>query len=154
MTETVESRLAAMGLALPTPSSPAANYVPAVGHGGLLYISGQLPMDASGLKYRGILGADCDLTSGQAAARLCALHILGQAKVVLGDLERIGRVVKLTGFVASAPTFTDQPEVVNGASDLFVELLGERGRHARSAVGVAALPRGAPVEIEAVLAMD
>ena len=153
MTGMIEERLKVLGITLPTATPPAANYVPVVESGGLLYISGQLPMGPSGLQYKGTLGVDCDVPTGREAARLCAIHILAQAKAALGDLERIGRVVKITGFVASAQNFGDQPEVMNGGSDLLVEALGERGRHARSSVGVAALPRGAPVEIEAIIAI-
>lgn len=151
MSETAEARLAALGIVLPSPAAPAANYVPAVRTGNHLYISGQLPLDSEGLRYRGTCGADVDVDEARAAAHLCAVNVLAQAKASLGDLEKIVRVVKIVGFVASTPDFGDQPKVVNGASDLLVSALGDRGRHARSAVGVAALPFGAPVEVEAVL---
>lgn len=146
----VEARLTEMGLSLPDAPAPAANYVPFVLAGGLLHVSGQIAADADG-PIRGRLGQDMDVEAGAAAARACALSLLAQCRSACdGDLGRLGRVVKLTGFVASAPGFTDQPAVVNGASDLMVAALGERGRHARSAVGVAALPFGVAVEIEGV----
>ena len=151
MTSPIEERLAALGVVLPTPTPPVANYVPAVESGGWLWISGQVPMGPNGPEFIGKLGRDVELESGRAAARLCAINILAQAKAALGDLERIKRVVKLVGFVNSAPDFTDQPKVVNGASDRFVEAFGEAGRHARSAVGVAALPFNVSVEVEAVV---
>lgn len=151
MTSLIESRLEALGIVLPAAVAPAANYVPAVESQGFLYISGQIPMGANGVEYVGKLGRELSLDEGRAAARLCAINILAQAKAALGDLERIGRVVKLVGFVNSDPEFIDQPKVVNGASDLMVEVLGDKGRHARSAVGVAALPFGVGVEVEAIL---
>ena len=146
----VEDRLEAMGLALPSAPAPAANYVPAVRTGDLLWVSGQISAGPDG-PITGRLGEDMDVEAGAAAARTCALALLAQVKAACdGDLERLVRVVKLTGFVASAPGFTDQPKVVNGASDLLAEVLGEAGRHARSAVGMAALPLGVAVEIEGV----
>jgi len=151
MTSQTESRLEALGITLPAAAAPAANYVPAVESQGYLYISGQIPMGPNGVEYVGKLGQELDIAAGQAAARLCAINILAQAKAALGDLDRIGRVVKLVGFVNSDPAFGDQPKVVNGASDLMVEVLGEKGRHARSAVGVAALPFNVGVEVEAII---
>ena len=146
----IEERLEAMGLALPDAPAPAANYVPAVRTGDLLWVSGQIAAGPDG-PIRGRLGEDMDLDAGAAAARSCALALLAQVKAACdGDLGRLARVVKLTGFVSSAPDFTDQPRVVNGASDLLAEALGDAGRHARSAVGVAALPLGVAVEIEGV----
>lgn len=150
MTETIESRLAAQGVALPNAAAPAANYVPFIRYGSLLQTSGQLPLDAGRIAVAGKLGADVSLEDGQRAARFCAINILAQAKSALGDLESIGRLLKLTVFVASAADFTDQHKVANGASDFLVEILGDRGRHARSAVGVPALPLNAAVEIEAL----
>lgn len=147
---TLEQKLTALGLALPPAPAPAANYVPFVLTGGLLFISGQISQGPEGLIV-GKLGQGLDVSAGRIAARTCALALLAQAKTALGDLARVNRVVKLTGFVNSTPEFTDQPEVVNGASDLFVELLGEAGRHARAAVSVPSLPRGVAVEIDAVL---
>jgi enamine deaminase RidA (YjgF/YER057c/UK114 family) len=151
MTRQTESRLEALGIKLPAAAAPAANYVPAVESQGYLYISGQIPMGPNGIEYVGKLGQELDIAAGQAAARLCAINILAQAKAALGDLDRIGRVVKLVGFVNSDPAFGDQPKVVNGASDFMVEVLGDKGRHARSAVGVAALPFNVGVEVEAIL---
>ncbi len=146
----IEERLEAMGLALPAAPAPAANYVPTVRTGDLLWVSGQIAAGPDG-PIRGRLGEDMDVEAGAAAARSCALALLAQVKAACdGDLGRLARVVKLTGFVASAPGFTDQPKVVNGASDLLAEALGEAGRHARSAVGVASLPLGVAVEIEGV----
>jgi enamine deaminase RidA (YjgF/YER057c/UK114 family) len=151
MTSQIDRRLEALGINLPAAAAPAANYVPAVESQGYLYISGQIPMGPNGIEYVGKLGQELDIAAGQAAARLCAINILAQAKAALGDLDRIGRVVKLVGFVNSDPAFGDQPKVVNGASDLMVEVLGDKGRHARSAVGVAALPFNVGVEVEAIL---
>jgi enamine deaminase RidA (YjgF/YER057c/UK114 family) len=151
MTSQTDSRLKALGITLPAAAAPAANYVPAVESKGYLYISGQIPMGPNGVEYVGKLGQELDIAAGQAAARLCAINILAQAKAALGDLDRIGRVVKLVGFVNSDPAFGDQPKVVNGASDFMVEVLGDKGRHARSAVGVAALPFNVGVEVEAII---
>lgn len=153
MTGTIDARLTELGLVIPTGAAPVANYVPAVEVGGMLYISGQLPMAEGRVVSTGRLGADLDVAAGNQAAQLCAVNILSQAKAALGDLDRVARVIKLTGFVASTPDFTDQPKVVNGASDLMVAVFGEAGRHSRSAVGVAALPLGASVEVEAILAI-
>lgn len=151
MTETISSRLQSAGVTLPTAAAPAANYVPFVRFGNTLQTSGQLPLEAGKIAVGGKLGEGVSLEDGQRAARLCAINILAQAQAALdGDLERIGRLLKLTVFVASAPSFTDQHKVANGASDFLVEILGDRGRHARSAVGVPALPMDAAVEIEAV----
>lgn len=151
MNETIAARLARLGITLPEAAAPAANYVPFALTGSLLMTSGQLPLVGGKLAHSGLLGRDLDLEKGQEAARLCAINILAQAKNALGDLERIERIVKITAFVASMPGFTQQHLVANGASDLLVEALGERGRHARSAVGVASLPLDAPVEIEAII---
>ncbi len=145
-----ESKLSDLGLTLPEAPAPAANYVPFVRVGDTLYVSGQISQDADG-PITGILGGPDDVEKGRRGARACALALLAQVKAACdGDLDRLVRVVKLTGFVASAPGFTDQPKVVNGASDLLAETLGEAGRHTRSAVGVAALPMGVAVEIEGI----
>lgn len=150
MTAKIDARLAELGITLPEAPAPAANYVPAVLSGEMLYISGQISQGPEGL-VKGKLGADLDVAAGAAAARLCALSLLAQARAALGgDLDRVVRLVKLVGFVNSTPEFTDQPEVINGASNLMVEVLGENGRHARSAVSAASLPRGVAVEIEAI----
>lgn len=150
MSGTIAARLKALGITLPDAPAPAANYVPWVRSGDMVYISGQISQGAEGL-IKGKLGADMDVAAGAAAARACALSILAQAQAACGgDLDRLVRLVKITGFVNSTPDFTDQPKVVNGASDLMVEVFGDAGRHARSAVGVAALPLGVAVEIDAV----
>lgn len=146
----IEERLKELGITLPDAPAPAANYVPFVRSGTTLYVSGQVSRDENGLLL-GRLGDGVDVAAGAAAARTCALQLIAQVRAACdGDLGRLVRVVKLTGFVNSAPGFTDQPKVVNGASDLLVEILGDRGRHARSAVGVAALPLGVAVEVEGV----
>lgn len=147
---THESRLAALGVTLPAAPAPAANYVPFVVIGDLVHVSGQISNGPGGF-ITGRLGEDMDVDAGAAAARACAISLLAQVKAACGDdLERLVRVVKLTAFVNSTPGFTDQPKVVNGASDFMVAALGEAGRHARSAVGVAALPFGVAVEIEGI----
>jgi enamine deaminase RidA (YjgF/YER057c/UK114 family) len=150
MPGTIDARLAALGLTLPAAPAPAANYVPFVISGSMLYVSGQISQDDGGL-IKGRLGADMDVAAGAAAARRCALSLMAQARAACGgDLDRVARVVKLVGFVSSTPEFTDQPKVINGASDLMVEVFGEAGRHARSAVSAASLPLGVAVEIEAI----
>ena len=149
---TIEARLAELGIVLPEPAAPVAAYVPVVVAGGLAHISGQLPF-IDGKLVTGRLGEDVSLEDGAAAARACALMILAQAKAALGSLERVERVVKLGAFVNSAAAFTDQPKVANGASELMVQVFGEAGRHARSAVGVSALPLGAAVEVDAIVAV-
>lgn len=155
MANRIESRLAELGITLPVPFGPVANYVPYVITGRYLYISGQLPLADGGLACKGHLGSD-DVTADDAhtAARICAINIIAQAKTALGDLDRVKRVVKIVGFVSSMPHFTDQPKVINGASDLMVEVFGDAGRHARSAVGVATLPLGSAVEVEAIIEFD
>ncbi|MFC0359120.1 MULTISPECIES: RidA family protein [Kytococcus] len=152
----VEQRLAEAGVELPPAPQPVAVYVPATEHAGLVYTSGQLPVVDGTLAGTGVVGeGDGDVTPERAAelARICAVNALAAAKSVVGDLDRIERVVKVVGFVASQPGFTGQPAVVNGASELMGTAFGEAGEHARSAVGVAALPLGAPVEVEVVLAV-
>lgn len=151
MGDTIEKRLQSMGINLPEAAAPAANYVPFVRTGNLLYPSGQLPMKDGKLHITGVLGRDIDTATGKEAAKLCAINVLAQAKAALGDLEKISRLVKITIYVASAPDFTEQHLVGNGASDFFAEVLGERGKHARVAVGMAALPLNAAVEIEAII---
>lgn len=147
----IQERLQSMGVTLPTPAAPVANYVPFVVSGSQLFISGQLPTGLDGQIVKGQLGRDATLEQGQQAARLCAINILAQANAALdGDLSRIRRCVKLGGFVASTADFFDHPKVINSASDLIVDALGDAGRHARFAVGVSALPFGAAVEIDAI----
>lgn len=150
MTGEMDARLRQLGIDLPDAAAPAGNYVAAVRSGSQLFVSGQLPVADGQLRHRGKLGGDVDLETGQAAARLCALNILSQARGALGTLDRVAWVVKLVGFVNSTADFVDQPKVINGASDLMAELFGDRGQHARSAVGVASLPFGAAVEVEAI----
>lgn len=153
MATTIEERLAALNLELPSPAAPAANYSPFLVNGPRLYVSGQLPVGADGIAYSGHVGSDLDIDQAQQAARLCALNILAQAKAALGDLERIDQCLKLGGFVSSTPDFTDQPLVINGASDLMVAVLGDKGRHTRFAVGASSLPLGAAVEVDALFAI-
>ncbi|WP_037602001.1 RidA family protein [Streptacidiphilus rugosus] len=144
----VESRLAELGLTLPEVVPPLAAYVPAVQTGEFVYTSGQLPMVAGKLGLTGKVGAEVTAEEAKEQAKICAINALAAVKSVIGDLDRIERVVKVVGFVASAPDFTGQPGVVNGASEFLGEVLGEAGVHARSAVGVAVLPLDAPVEVE------
>ena len=151
---TIEQRLKEMGVVLPKPSAPAANYLPFVRHGDLLFISGQVPFENGAVAVKGKLGAGVSLEDGRRAARICAINVLAQISAGLdGDLERVVRFLRVTGFVASAPDFTDQPQVINGASDFFVEVLGDAGRHSRAAVGMAALPMDAAVEVDAIVAV-
>ncbi|MFB9221772.1 RidA family protein [Paracoccus cavernae] len=145
----IDSKLAELGITLPAAPAPAANYVPYVQTGNLLFVSGQISSGPGGL-ITGRLGADMAAEAGAEAARACGLALLAQARAALGSLDRITRVVKLNGFVNSTPEFTDQPEVINGCSDLMVEVFGDKGRHARAAVSAPALPRGVAVEIEAI----
>ena len=151
MGETIEKRLTDLGVTLPVAAAPAANYLPFARSGNLLFTAGQLPLKDGKLQAAGLLGRDLDTAAGQEAAKLCAINILAQAKAALGDLEKIGRVVKITVFVASSPDFTEQHLVANGASDFLAAALGERGKHARAAVGMASLPLNAAVEIEAII---
>jgi enamine deaminase RidA (YjgF/YER057c/UK114 family) len=146
----VEQRLSELGIELPTPPVAVANYVPAVRTGNLLHISGQISNDASG-GVRGTVGVDVDLDTAVKAARLCGLNLLAQIKAACGDLDNVVRIVKLGGFVQAGPDFVDIPKVINGCSDLMVEVFGDAGRHARSAVGVYRLPLGVAVEIDAVV---
>ena len=150
----IETRLADMGITLTERAAPAANYVPFVQIGDTLYVSGQMSMNEDGL-ITGKLGADLDVAAGAEAARRCAISLLSQVRVACGgDLDRLVRVVKLTGFVNSTPDFTDQPKVINGASDFLVEALGEAGRHSRSAVSAGSLPLGVAVEIEGIFQLQ
>lgn len=150
MSGTIEARLAELGVVLPDAPAPAANYVPHVTVGDTVYVSGQVPFSDGGLIV-GKLGDDMDVAGGAAAAKMCAISLLAQVKAACGgDLDRLVRVVKLTGFVNSTGDFGDQPKVINGASDFLVEALGDAGRHSRSAVSAASLPFGVAVEIEGV----
>lgn len=151
MSDTIEARLKELGETLPDAPAPAANYVPFVQVGNTLYVSGQISIAEDGSFITGKVGADLSVEEGAAAARRCALGLVAQARAACGgDLSKMKRVVKLTGFVNSTPDFTDQPKVVNGASDFLVALFGDAGRHARSAVSAGALPLGVAVEIEGI----
>jgi enamine deaminase RidA (YjgF/YER057c/UK114 family) len=152
MSDLISQRLSDLGIVLPEPAAPVAAYVPAVESNGLLHISGQLPFD-QGQLLTGRLGEDRDLEFGYRAARLCGIMLLAQIRAALGSLDRVEKIVKLGVFVSSAASFTDQPKVANGASELMEQVFGDPGRHARSAVGVPVLPLGAAVEIDAVVAV-
>lgn len=145
----VDKKLAELGISLPTPAAPVANYVPFVRTGNLLVVSGQLCFDADGkLVAKGQLGAGVSIDDGAKAARACAVNLIAHLKSALGDLDKVARVVRLGGFINSAPGFGDGPKVMNGASDLMVAVFGDKGRHARTTIGVSALPLDAAVEVE------
>lgn len=148
MSETVADRLRTLGIELPAPAAAVANYIPVRISGNLAIVSGQLPMQAGAVRYQGKLGAGVSVEDGQAAARLCAINLLAQLHAACGGLDRIAACLRLGGFVACTPEFTDHPKVVNGASDLMVGVLGDAGRHARAAVGVPSLPLDAAVEVD------
>ncbi len=150
--DTPEARLAQLGIILPEPAAPIAAYVPAVEINGLLHISGQLPFHGSEVM-TGRIGEDRDVEFGTVAARACGIMLIAQMKAALGSLDRVARIVKLGAFISSTPDFTDQPVVANGASNLMIDVFGDAGRHARSAVGVPVLPRGAAVEVDAIVAV-
>jgi enamine deaminase RidA (YjgF/YER057c/UK114 family) len=150
----VETRLAAQGHSLPGAVAPAFQYVAVAVHGGLAYVSGQIPRAGGQVLMTGKAGAEVSLAQAQRAAEACVLQALAQLKAELGDLGRVSRILKVTGFVASAPGFSQQPEVIDAASSLLILAFGDAGRHARSALGVAELPRGVPVEIELVAAVS
>jgi enamine deaminase RidA (YjgF/YER057c/UK114 family) len=150
-----EKTLADLGISLPTPAKPIANYVACVRSGNLLIVSGQLCFGEEGkLVAKGQLGGGVSIEDGQKAARACAINLLAQIKATVGDLEKVSRVVRLGGFINSAAGFTDGPEVMNGASDLMVAVFGDKGRHARSTVGVSALPADAAVEVEGMFEIE
>ncbi len=149
-----EDRLAELSLELPPAPQALASYVPVVVTGNLAFAAGQVPLSEGALMWSGKLGAEVDVPAGAEAARRCALQILSALRAELGSLDRVRRVVKVTVWVASAPGFTDQPKVANGASDLFVEVFGDAGRHARAAVGAPELPLGAPVEVELIAEIE
>lgn len=151
---TIESRLSDIGIIIPEPAAPLAAYVGHVVHNGIVTISGQLPLVDGALSQTGLLGAGVSVEEGAAAAQVCAINILAQVKIACGgDLERIAQCIRLGGFVASTPDFTDHPKVINGASEFMGKVLAEKGAHARAAVGVAALPLNASVEVEATFAI-
>jgi len=149
-----EDRLAELSLELPPAPQALASYVPVVVTGNLAFAAGQVPLSEGALMWSGKLGAEVDVPAGAEAARRCALQILSALRAELGSLDRVRRVVKVTVWVASAPGFTDQPKVANGASDLFVEVFGDAGRHARAAVGAPELPLGAPGEVERIAEIE
>jgi enamine deaminase RidA (YjgF/YER057c/UK114 family) len=152
---TIETRLADMGITIPEPPAPVAAYVGHVVHNGIVTVSGQLPLAGGALSQTGLLGDTVSVEEGAAAAQVCAINILAQIKVACGgDFERIIQCIRLGGFVASAPDFTDHPKVINGASEFIGAVLGDKGVHARAAVGVAALPMNASVEVEATFAIS
>ena len=151
MASEIDARLQALGITLPVPGAPAANYVPTAASGRVMFVSGQIPMTPEGVQFVGKVGREFTIDDGRAAARLCAINLLANMKASLGDLGKVQRVLKVTGFVNADPEFADAHLVINGASDLLVEVLGERGRHARSAIGVGTLPRGVAVEVEAII---
>lgn len=151
MTGRVDARLKDLKITLPKAVAPVANYVPFVISGNLVFVSGQVTLGPNGLEYVGQVGKDFSVEEGQAAARLCALNVIAQLKEACGgDLDRVKRCVKVTGFVSAVPGFGQHPEVINGASDLFVQVLGDIGKHARAAVGAGSLPRNVAVEVEAI----
>ncbi|MEP3047575.1 MAG: RidA family protein [Roseibium sp.] len=150
MSSKIEARLSELGITLPEASAPAANYVPFVKTGNQLFVSGQIPMADGKIQHVGKLGDGFSVDEGKAAAKQCAINLLAQAKTATEDLDKVTRLVKIVGFVNSTSDFTDQPMVINGASDFLVEAMGDSGRHARSAVSAASLPFGVAVEIEAI----
>lgn len=155
MSDAIASRLTEMGITLPVAAAPAANYLPTRISGNMLYVSGQLPLQDGKIAAIGLVGADVDVETAQKAAEFCAINVIAQAKAALGgDLGRIRQFVKLTSFVASAPGFTEQHVVTNGASNLIASVFGDAGKHARSAVGVAGLPFNAAVEVEAIIEIE
>jgi enamine deaminase RidA (YjgF/YER057c/UK114 family) len=151
MVGTIERKLSELGISLPTPAAPVANYIPYVRVGALLFVSGQVCLDSSGKPVaKGKLGAEVSIESGQNAARACAINVLAQVKAALGDLDKVARVVRLGGFINSDPRFLEGPKVMNGASDLMVAVFGDKGRHARTTVGVSVLPGDAAVEVDGI----
>jgi enamine deaminase RidA (YjgF/YER057c/UK114 family) len=147
----IEEKLTSLGITLPDPPTPAGSYVPVVKSGNLAFVSGQIPTESSQVRFKGKLGKDVSVEAGQQAARLCTVNALAQLKMVLGSLDSIKRIVKVTGFVNSDPSFIEQPKVINAASDLLVQLFGESGKHARAAVGVSSLPLDSAVEVEFIV---
>jgi enamine deaminase RidA (YjgF/YER057c/UK114 family) len=150
----VENKLKQIGLNLPEAPQPVASYVPAKQVGKLVFTAGQLPMVSGELMSKGLLGKDVEVEEANKAARICTLNALAAIKSVIGDLDRIKQIVRVVGYVASVPTFTQQPAVVNGASELLLEIFGEAGKHARSAVGMVVLPLNASVEIELIVEVE
>jgi enamine deaminase RidA (YjgF/YER057c/UK114 family) len=147
----IEEKLSSLGITLPSTPAPAGSYVPVVVAGNLAFVAGQIPLEAGQVKFKGKVGKDLSIEAGQEAARLCTINALAQLKAALGSLDRIKRVVKVAGFVNCEPSFSDQPKVINGASDLLVQVFSEKGKHARAAVGVSSLPLGSAVEVEFIV---
>jgi enamine deaminase RidA (YjgF/YER057c/UK114 family) len=154
MTSKIELKLSSIGVTLPEAPKPVASYIPAKQSGNLVFTAGQLPMVNGELISKGLLGQDVEIDEANKAARICTLNALAAIKGVIGDLDRIKQIVRVVGYVASVPTFTQQPAVVNGASELLLEIFGENGKHARSAVGMAVLPLNASVEIELTVEVE
>jgi len=150
----IDARLNDLGLVIPEAAKPVAAYVPAMRTGNLIFVSGQLPMVKGELKWKGIVGQDLDIASGYDAARICAINCLAAVKILEPNLDKIKRIVKVTGFVSSLPGFGDQPKVINGASELLQLIFGEKGVHARAAVGVTSLPLNAAVEVEMIVEVE
>lgn len=150
----IEARLTELGITVPEASKPVASYVPAVKTGNLIFVSGQLPVVAGHLKYKGILGRDMDTSAGYEAAKICAINCLAAIKTVEPDLNKVVRIVKVTGYVNSVPDSGDQPKVINGASELLEKIFGEKGKHARAAIGMSGLPLGALVEVEMIVEVE
>jgi enamine deaminase RidA (YjgF/YER057c/UK114 family) len=147
----IDDKFASLGITLPSPPAPAGSYVPVVVSHNLAFVAGQIPSEGGQVKFKGKVGKDVSIEAGQQAARLCTINALAQLKSALGSLDRIKRIVKVTGFVNCDESFTDHPKVVNGASDLLVQVFGENGRHARAAVGVSSLPLDSAVEVEFIV---
>jgi enamine deaminase RidA (YjgF/YER057c/UK114 family) len=154
MAGTIDAKLAELGIALPTPAAPVANYIGFNVVGKLVIVSGQIPLQDGKVAVTGKLGAGVPIEDGQRAARICFVNLLAQVKAACGDLDRVKRVVRLGGFVACTPDFTQQPQVINGASDLAVAVFGDKGRHARAAVGCPSLPMDAAVEVEGMFELE
>jgi len=151
---TIEKKMEELNLKLPTVAKPIAAYVPGVKIDNLVFTSGQIPVAEGKVVYQGHVGAECSLEDAYEAAKICVLNCLAVVKELTGDLDRITKIVKITGFVASAPGFNDQPKVINGASEILVQLFGEKGAHARSAVGLSELPLNVPVEVEMIVSVE
>ncbi len=150
----IDQTLSSLGIILPPPPPPAGSYVPVVISGRFAFVSGQIPLEGEELRFKGKVGKDVTIEQGQQAARLCVINALTQLKASLGSLDRIARIVKVTGFVNCDPSFTEQSSVINGASDLLVKIFGERGKHARAAVGMSSLPLGSAVEVEFIVELS
>ena len=147
----IEDRLASLGITLPSPPAPAGSYVPVVISHNFAFVAGQIPSEGGQVRFKGKVGRDITIEAGQQAARLCTVNAFAQLKSALGSLDQIKRVVKVSGFVNCDPSFTDQPKVINGASDLLVQIFGDAGKHARAAVGVSSLPLDSAVEVEFIV---